>query len=69
MNIFNKIKQGKLDLNLEVALATLGNFPNNVASYEIIKNEVINDLTIDTLDDIDIKISVIQAVELFNEIY
>ena len=73
MNIFTKIKKGKLDLNLECALATLNNFNANTVgykkSYEIVRNEVINDLTIDTLDEIDIKISINQAVELFNEIY
>lgn len=78
LNIFDKVRQGILTNELNNAFELFITFPNmsrDNKQYKVLENEVKQGMDEDELefhsdrDDIDIHISIIQAAELYEELY
>ena len=76
MNIYSKIKNGKLSIDLDCNLAILNNSnPKSVAykkAYEVVKLEAIKQLENNFIegrefDDVDVRIEIASILEVYNE--
>ncbi len=76
MNIYSKIKNGKLSVDLDCNLAILNNFnPKSEAykkAYEVVKLEAIKQLENNFIegrdfDDVDVRIEIMGILEVYNE--